>query len=178
MSQVIDDAGQVVGEKQQPDGSWHAAIWDATHGVQDLNTVYGPSGYNILPANFTLDAATAVNDAGYIAGWGTDGDGNTQQSFLLAPFLPGDANLDGKVDINDLTIVLARYGQSGITWGTGDFNNDGKVDINDLTIVLSNYGHSLGSSAAGMAAVPEPSTLSLLAGGLIALLACAWRRSL
>ena len=50
--------------------------------------MYGPSGYNILPANFTLDAATAVNDAGYIAGWGTDGDGNTQQSFLLVPFCP------------------------------------------------------------------------------------------
>ena len=89
-----------------------------------LNTVYGPSGYNILPANFTLDAATAVNDAGYITGWGTDGDGNTQQSFLLAPFLPGNANLDGKVDINDLTIVLARYGQSGINDGArGNFNN-------------------------------------------------------
>ena len=27
--------------------------------------------------------------------------------------LPGDANLDGKVDINDLTIVLANYGQTG-----------------------------------------------------------------
>ena len=25
-------------------------------------------------------------------------------------------------------------------WATGDFNGDGKVDINDLTIVLTNYG--------------------------------------
>ena len=26
--------------------------------------------------------------------------------------IPGDANLDGKVDVNDLTIVLANFGQT------------------------------------------------------------------
>ena len=45
------------------------------------------------------------------------------------------------------------------------------VDINDLTIVLAHYGDTIGSSAAGMAAVPEPSTLLLAAGGLAGLLA-------
>ena len=41
-------------------------------------------------------------------------------------------------------------------WATGDFNGDGKVNINDLTIVLTHYNQSVGSSAGGMAAVPEP----------------------
>ena len=82
--------------------------------------------------------------------------------------MPGDANLDGRVDINDLTIVLAHYGQTGgMNWGTGEFNGDGKVDINDLTIVLAHYGQSVGASArAGLSAVPEPSILALLAAGL------------
>ena len=40
---------------------------------------------------------------------------------LLQPSLVGDANLDGKVDINDLTIVLTHYGQTAGTWTTGDF---------------------------------------------------------
>ena len=31
-----------------------------------------------------------------------------------------------------------------MTWFQGEFNGDGKVDINDLTIVLSNYGHTVG----------------------------------
>ena len=99
-------------------------------------------------------------------------------AIVLAHGLDGDANLDGKVDINDLTIVLAHYGQTaGVSWATGDFNNDGKVDINDLTIVLANYGQTAGASAAGnLSAAPEPSTLLLTAAGLLALVACAWRK--
>ena len=39
-------------------------------------------------------------------GWG--------HAVLFSP-LPGDANLDGQVDINDLTIVLSNYGKIGAT---------------------------------------------------------------
>jgi hypothetical protein len=92
----------------------------------------------------------------------------------LAPIgLPGDANGDGRVDINDLTIVLAHYGQTGAVWSQGEFTGDGTVDINDLTIVLAHYGQSIGS-AAGMSAVPEPSCLILLAVGGAGMLACLW----
>ena len=88
--------------------------------------------------------------------------------------LPGDANGDGKVDINDLTIVLTNFGKStGMIWSSGDFNNDGKVDINDLTIVLTNFGETAGSS---LAAVPEPSCVILLGISVIGWLGHAWRR--
>ncbi len=90
--------------------------------------------------------------------------------------LPGDANLDDQVDINDLTIVLAHYGQTGMTWTTGEFTGDGTVDINDLTIVLADYNTSYSAAAGGLAAVPEPSALLLISGGLAGILAFAWRR--
>ncbi len=95
-------------------------------------------------------------------------------AIILQPQLPGDANGDGKVDVNDLTIVLSNFAQTGMTWNTGDFNGDGRVDVNDLTIVLTNFGSTVG--AAGLGAVPEPDTLALLALGLTALLAWAARR--
>ena len=38
-----------------------------------------------------------------------------------------------------------------MTWSTGDFNDDGKVDINDLTIVLTNYGTTAGCGHQGRA---------------------------
>jgi hypothetical protein len=31
------------------------------------------------------------------------------------------------------------------TYSEGDFNGDGRVDINDLTIVLANYGATVGA---------------------------------
>jgi hypothetical protein len=95
----------------------------------------------------------------------------------LLNLMPGDANVDGKVDINDLTRVLTNYNQNvGVVWGSGDFNRDGKVDINDLTIVLTNYNQSLGASSVGLSPVPEPGTLLLLAAGLGSLVACASRK--
>jgi hypothetical protein len=99
-----------------------------------------------------------------------------QAAFFVHPPLQGDANGDGVVDINDLTIVLANYNQTGMTWSQGEFTGDGTVDINDLTIVLASYNQTFGASAAGIKAVPEPSCVVLIGIGAIGLLAFAWRR--
>jgi hypothetical protein len=95
-------------------------------------------------------------------------------ALIMVRGLMGDANLDGRVDIDDLTVVLARYNQTGMTWGQGDFNGDGQVDINDLTIVLAHYNQTTG--AAGIVAVPEPSAIGLLLASAACLLGFARRR--
>ncbi len=96
---------------------------------------------------------------------------NNMPAFTMQQQLPGDANGDGKVDINDLTIVPTNFGQTGMTWGQGDFIGDGRVDINDLTIVLTSFGYAV-TAACGLAAVPEPSALVLIGVGVVSLLAC------
>ena len=50
----------------------------------------------------------------------------------------GDINRDSVVDILDLTIVGARFGQRG--QNSADVNGDGLVDIVDLVLVASEFG--------------------------------------
>jgi autotransporter-associated beta strand protein len=99
----------------------------------------------------------------------------------------GDANLDGKVDVNDYNVwnyfLLNPPTGENLTWFTGDFNYDGKIDVNDYNIWtygFLNQGGTLSDSSIGSVSlaptrlpdgqVPEPTTLVLLAaGGLVAL---------
>ena len=66
----------------------------------------------------------------------------------------GDINRDGVVNIQDLAIVGARFGQRG--QNSADLNGDGLVDIVDLVLVASEFG--------GEAAAPSlyPQALELL----------------
>jgi hypothetical protein len=54
----------------------------------------------------------------------------------------GDANLDGKVNIDDYGRIDAHVGQSGSVfgWYNGDFNYDGKINIDDYGIIDSVIG--------------------------------------
>jgi hypothetical protein len=85
--------------------------------------------------------------------------------------IPGDANLDGKVDFSDLLILAQHYGLSpGAMWGDGDFNADGGVGFDDLLILAQNYGVGTTTGAQVLSATPEPSSLAGLAIGATALL--------
>ena len=72
----------------------------------------------------------------------------------------GDANLDGKIDDIDATLMAANWG-SGAGWAGGDFNGDGIVDAADAAIMADNWLGDFRSAATN--AVPEPSSILLLA---------------
>ena len=54
---------------------------------------------------------------------------------------PGDADVDGDVDLDDFVILKTHFGlTTGATWGEGDFNADGAVDLDDFVILKNNFG--------------------------------------
>ncbi len=79
-------------------------------------------------------------------------------------YLPGDANLDGFVDVSDFNIWNSNRLQQLASWCGGDFSADGFVDVSDFNIWNS---HKF--EVSGGASVPEP-TQSLLWWGLWGLL--------
>ena len=104
----------------------------------------------------------------------------------------GDANLDGKVDSSDYSRIDANFAAGGTLsgWYNGDFNYDGVVNGSDYTLIdnaFNSQGAHLSDSIAsplasstaeiaGVAAVPEPATLSLLGFATVGLLGSRRRR--
>ena len=72
--------------------------------------------------------------------------------LLATPAQPGDATLNGHVDLNDLNTVLNHLGQSTPNWTNGNFDGTATIDLNDLNYVLNNLGTTYASNATVLAA--------------------------
>ena len=104
------------------------------------------------------DLDQVVDSGGDISAWLAEA-GN--KNGLGGSYLNGDANLDGTVDAQDLNAVGQNWLGENKTWSTGDFNGDDKTDAQDLNAVGQNW-LQVAPAAAATAAVPEPSSISLL----------------
>jgi autotransporter-associated beta strand protein len=83
------------------------------------------------------DAADAGNPAGLSAG----------QIEIMYTLL-GDANLDGKVNGADFTLMAANFNDSvAHGWDKGDFNYDGAVNGSDFVLLANDFNHYATQSA-------------------------------
>lgn len=71
--------------------------------------------------------------------------------------LPGDYNLDGRVDAADYTVWRDQLGATGVIHFTGpDGNGDGEVTQDDYVVWRNNYGATLPPSSALTVATTSP----------------------
>ena len=125
-----------------------------------------------------------------------DGQTTTATDVLSRYTYYGDANLDGVVNAADYTRIDAGFLLGNLTgWLNGDYNYDGKVDASDYTLMDNAFNQQTGGVAtpaaalaalpnlvarpaalvaggagAGTAAVPEPTSLGIVAVGVVGLL--------
>ena len=128
---------------------YKGGAWNGTGGITSAN-----AATNAIHAT-ALGYTTGTSAAGMALGLSS---GQTLVKYTIY----GDANLDGKVDISDLDVIISNY-LSGkpATWDTGDFAYAGRTDITDLNYVLSNFFDSAPSSVrAANAAKASASTAS------------------
>jgi len=103
----------------------------------------------------------------------------TNYLSVVNPYIPvpGDANLDGKVNTVDFNLLAGHFGEATPLWASGDFNHDGVVSSTDFTLLLSRYGHvgtpPLGAATTSVGVqVPEQAS----AAGVIAMILPLLRR--
>lgn len=179
-------------------GQGQVAQWIAAGGTAGLGTVAEPVAG---PSNNTNeDVFFDMMLRGYTfaeAAWAA----TRQLSFVntavgdpllrYTPWVRGDFNVDGSVDITDLSIMQSNWSQAG-GFAQGDANGDGQVDLFDLIILQANWAQSVfGATPATLTAstglpvispitgapvlvitIPEPASLGLC----VALLPIASRR--
>jgi len=142
----------------------NGGTWDGTSGITSSTAA-------------TESAASVPRSVG----WLDNGDGSV--SFAYAA--PGDTNIDWSIDILDASNFLAggKFDTGApATWFEGDFSYDGIVDILDAADFFAtglydagNYNSAPGT-AAGVAAVPEPSGFAVIGLAIVGALASRSRR--
>jgi fibronectin-binding autotransporter adhesin len=165
------------------------------------------SGYNFgsWTGNGINSTAAAANSAHttavgmYVPAAGSTFDNQTvyPTDVVVAYTYYGDANLDGKVDGSDYSLIDAGYASGGTLtgWQNGDFNYDGVIDGSDYTLIDNAFNNQGGqitqtsalvadqtaqvadqtAQVAGTAAVPEPAAIGLI--GLAAAAVSGRRRA-
>ncbi len=96
-----------------------------------------------------------------------------QSHGYVAPFVAGDANLDGSVDSQDLNALGLNWNQATTTWSGGDFDADGLVDAADLNLLALNWQHTLAQATP----VPEPAGFASLLLALAVITCCSLRQA-
>ena len=107
----INNGGVIVGSIYDPLGSSRAFVYDAAHGIRDLNTLTTPS------PGFTMLAATAVNNNGWIVGYGAGG-GGMYKSFVLQPVAaapPAEVDAGVRLRRNGLGAEISWHLAAGAT---------------------------------------------------------------
>jgi hypothetical protein len=143
--------------------------WNGSSGI--VTSMSAAASGNLV----TLGIATASQAKGIAAGATTTWSGQTVtgSDALVMYTYGGDANLDGKLNVDDYGRIDSNMGLSTAGWYNGDFNYDGKVNVDDYGILDSNIGvqgppllnaadGAGGGEFSAATAVPEPAGPAIL----------------
>ena len=148
-------------------GRGENGLWDGGGGIVTSDTRATAAGDLT-----TIGVATAAQITGIAPTATTTFAGQTVLgSDTVAMFTwGGDANLDGKINIDDYGRIDGNVSIAGASgWFNGDFNYDGKINIDDYGIIDGNVGSQSAPFFSSIAvtqrvteasAVPEPKAFS------------------
>jgi fibronectin-binding autotransporter adhesin len=105
-------------------------------------------------------------------------------AIIVRASTPGDANTDGRVNLDDFFLLRDAFGQTQ-SWAGGEFTGDGKVNLDDFFVLRDHFGFrdsaavtplNLAMLNAFAASVPEPGTIVAVIAILVVLHRGRFRR--
>jgi len=120
---------------------WDGASWSALSAglVPSIPGKGVPSGSARALVAHDDGSGPGLFAAGEFAFAGGEVAQNIARWYVARGCCPGDANVDRRVDMLDLNIVLGEFGTAGAGL-FGDVTRDGRVDFRDLVGVLGQFG--------------------------------------
>ena len=180
-----------LGMQNNPLGGQQSAFLDDFEligpAMDDLNGDFNEDGqWDCLD----VDAlASAITSGGTVADFDMNGDGELDAADVTGvdgwlavaganrpdvtggqPFLEGDANLDGVVDVSDFNIWNGNKFNNA-AWCGGDFSLDGSTDVSDFNVWNANKFRS----STVPSSIPEPTPIAMILGMSLAASACRHR---
>jgi hypothetical protein len=131
-----------------PVGSWNGSAYDGVtgyvaagrnNGAWDGSSGIITSESNAATSMYTMIGVSSAADARHITGTQTSlwkGEVVSASDALVVYTYGGDANLDGKLNVDDYIRIDSGVASNLTGWANGDFNYDGKINIDDYTTVI------------------------------------------
>ena len=114
-----------------------------------VNLVDGPTGTGSVISGALTPTLTITNaqasDSGSYRCLITNPCGHPSSNAVTLTVVPScsaDINNDGFVNTQDLTLLLAQFGQNVVPGSGADINADGTVNTTDLTLLLAQFGQA------------------------------------
>ncbi len=128
----VNSEGVVAGAAFLSNGSSRAMVWDAQNGTRDLNTL------TATPPGFVMLRATAINENGWIVGFGNGGGFGFYASFVLRPIAGcyADCNGDGTLNLADFGCFQTRFATGD---PSADCNGDALLNLADFGCFQSKF---------------------------------------
>jgi hypothetical protein len=150
-------------------GSYALVFGTGLYGATGFASLHnGPDQPDIPPTNLSSFIFWSIPSPGAPNEWRQNLASNMRfivQADVIQ--IPGDYNLDGTVGPDDYDLWKADYGETGDQ--NADGNNDLIVNAADYTVWRDNLGDTLLGGAGSVAAVPEPTALTIILVGLAAI---------